>query len=70
MSAESYLCKISQTIILRINLILVLIIDKINVNRQAVQHIFKFTAFFRTEVEASESSVTDWEQNGILQEFK
>ena len=61
MSAESYLCKISQTIILRINLILVLIIDKIKRKIGSVQQILKFTAFFRTEVEAFESAVTDWE---------
>ena len=62
MSAESYLCKTSQTKILRINLILVIIIDKIKCERQvAVQQIFKFTAFFRTEVEDFESTVTNWE---------
>ena len=62
MSAESSLCKISQTMILRINLILVLIIDKIKCKTgSVVQQIFKFTAFFRTEIEALESTVTDWE---------
>jgi len=45
-SAESYLCKISQTIILRINLILVLIIDKIKCKQVGIQQILKFTAFF------------------------
>ena len=62
MSAESYLCKISPTMILKINLILVLIIDKIKCKQAGgVHQILKFTAFFRTEVEAFESTVNDWE---------
>ena len=64
MSAESYLCKISQTTILRINLILVLIIDKIKCKTGSVQQFNKFwnlLHFFRTEVEAFESAVTDCE---------
>ena len=57
--------------ILRINLILVLIIDKIK-RKQAggVHQIFKFTAFFRTKVEAFESTVNDWELKRFLKEFK
>ena len=47
--------------ILKINLILVLIIDKIKCKTGSVQQILKFTAFFRTELEAFESAVTDWE---------
>ena len=48
--------------ILRINLILVLIIDKIKCKQVGgVHQIFKFTAFFRTEVEVFESTVNDWE---------
>ena len=52
--------------ILRINLILVLIIDKIKCKQAGVQQIIKFTAFFRTEVEAFESIVTDWELKTVF----
>ena len=41
-STESFLCKISQTIILRINLILVLIIDKIKCKNRQCQQFNKF----------------------------
>ena len=62
MSAESYLCKISQTIILRINLILVLIIDKIKCKTGRGSTNFEiYYIFLPTEVEAFESAVTDWE---------
>ena len=64
MSAESYLCKISKTLILRINLILVLIIDKIKCKQTVVQQFNRYLIllhFFRAEVEAFESTVTDWE---------
>ena len=60
-SEKSYLCKIIQTITLRINLILVLIIDKIKYKLGSIKHIFKFTAFLCTEVESFDSSVNDWE---------
>ena len=49
--------------ILKINLILVLIIDKIKckAGRRLFNRFLNLLHFFRTEVEASESAVTDWE---------
>ena len=59
-SAESYLSKISKTMILRINLILILIIDKIKCKQAGYRYLI-LLHFFRTEVEAFESTVTDWD---------
>ena len=49
--------------ILRINLILVLIIDKINCRAvgQQLNRYLILLHFFRTEIEAFESTVNDWE---------
>jgi len=50
--------------ILRINLILVLIIDKMKCKQAVVQQLNRYLIllhFFRTEVEAFESTVNDWE---------
>jgi len=47
--------------ILRINLILVLIIDKIKCKQAGVHRFLNLLHFFRTEVEAFGAAVTDWE---------
>ena len=53
----------SQTIILKINLILVLIIDKIKCKQagRLLNRFLNLLHFFRTEVEAFGAAVTDWE---------